>query len=55
MDVWWPTAKNAVTASGIKKNNIEVEIVIQKDETEFLKKLIEEKIKFYELGSQGSL
>ena len=46
-----PQQRMLLTASELKRNNIEVEIVIPKDETGiFKKKLIEEKIKFHELG-----
>ena len=37
--VWWATAKNALTASELKRNNIEVEIIIPKMKQEFLKKI----------------
>ena len=46
-----PQQRMLLTASELKRNNIEVEIIIPKDETGiFKKKLIEEKIKFHELA-----
>ena len=46
-----PQQRMLLVASNLKKNNIEIEIVIPKDETEiFKKKLIQEKIKFHELA-----
>ena len=46
-----PQQRMMVIASELKKKNIDVEIVIPKDETEiFKKKLLESKIKFYELN-----
>ena len=46
-----PQQRMLVIASELRKKNIEVEIIIPKDETEiFKKKLIENKIKFHELS-----
>ena len=46
-----PQQRMLVIASELKKKNIDVEIIIPKDETEiFKKKLLECKIKFYELN-----
>lgn len=46
-----PQQRMLVIASELKKKNIDVEIIIPKDETEiFKKKLLESKIKFYELN-----
>ena len=46
-----PQQRMLVIASELKKKNIDVEIIIPKDETQiFKKKLLESKIKFYELN-----